>query len=140
MAEKKTGTYLTREESFIYDKEPKFPLEATSNAALIGYPTKGLSFVESRRGQVTRISKSGVIIDFMVDAAVPENVTLDIPDARIVKIGCVKVSERRNRLGDSRLSVTLRFLRLLTDREIENIKKHSTLSKGVQSRQPNVVM
>ncbi|MCZ7862798.1 hypothetical protein O9X98_15590 [Agrobacterium salinitolerans] len=138
MAEKKTGTYLTREESFMYDKEPKFPLEATSNAGTIRYPTKALSGVEGRRGQITRISKAGAIMDFLLDAQIPENVTLDIPDGKIEKIGCLKVGERRNRMGDSKLSITLRFLRTLTDKELEGIKRHSLLSG--QNRRPNVVL
>lgn len=138
MVAKKTGSYLTREESFMYDKEPKFPLEATNNAARIEYAKKGLSFLESRRCQISRISKSGAIVDFTVDTEVPDSLTLDIPDARIEKIGCVKVNERRNRDGDSKVSVTLRFLRTLTDRELGSIKQHSLLP--TQNRLPNVVM
>jgi hypothetical protein len=140
MVLKKTGSYLAREESFMYDKEPKFPLEATSNAARIEYAKKGLSDLESRRAQITRISKSGAILDFMVDMEIPDSVTLDIPDARITKIGCVKVNERRSRLGDSKVSVTLRFLRMLTDQELGSIRQHSLLPSGTQNRQPNVVM
>lgn len=137
MVEKKTGSYLSREESFMYDKEPKFPLEATNNAARVEYSKNGLTFMESRRGQITRISKAGAIIDFMVDTELPDSVTLDIPDARIEKIGCVKKAEQRNRIGDAKVSVTLRFLRVLTDKEMANIKRYSLLP---QARQPNVVL
>jgi hypothetical protein len=137
MVAKKTGSYLSREESFMYDKEPKFPLEATNNAARVEYSKNGLTFLESRRCQITRISKAGAIIDFMVDTELPDSVTLDIPDARIEKIGCVKKAEQRNRLGDSKVSVTLRFLRVLTDKEMANIKQYSLLP---QARQPNVVL
>jgi hypothetical protein len=136
MVAKKTGSYFSREESFMYDKEPKFPFEATNNAARIEYLKNGLTFLESRRGTITRISKAGAIIEFMVEAEVPDALTLDIPDARIEKIGCVKQGERRNRIGDSKLTVTLRFLRVLTDIEMERIKRYSLLQ---QSRQPSVV-
>ncbi|MDW9481920.1 hypothetical protein GOB57_25045 [Sinorhizobium meliloti] len=140
MVSKQTGSYLSREESFMYDKEPKFPLEATNNAARIEYAKNGLSFLESRRCQITRISKSGAIVEFAVETEVPECATLDIPDARVSKVGCVKLSERRNRLGDNRVSVTLRFLRMLTDKELGSIKQHSLLQNGAQQRQPNVVL
>ncbi|MBY3155329.1 hypothetical protein HFO56_23685 [Rhizobium laguerreae] len=140
MDEKRTGSYLSREESFMYDKEPKFPLEATNNAARVEYLRNGLTFTESRRCKLVRISRAGAIIEFTVDTVLPDSMTLDVPDARIEKIGCVKQSERRTTLGEKGVNVTLRFLRMLTEKELGKIKQNSLLPKGQQQRLPNVVL
>jgi hypothetical protein len=141
MVEKRTGSYMTREESFMYDREPKFPLEATNNAGRVEYMRNGLSFTESRRCTLTRISRASAIIAFPVEAELPGSMTLDIPDARIAKIGCVKQSERKTSMGDVKVMVTLRFLRTLTERELASIKQQSLLSNGQQKkRHPNVVL
>lgn len=138
MVDNKSGSYFTREESFMYDKETKFPLEATSNAARVEYLRNGLTFMESRRCHITRISRSSAIVEFSVDSEVPSEMTLDIPDARVSKVGCVKLSERRSRVGDAKLTVTLRLLRLLTEAELENIKRYG--NTAVSSRRPNVAL
>jgi hypothetical protein len=137
---KRTGSYLSREESFMYDKETKFPLEATNNAARVEYMRNGLTFTESRRCKLSRISRSGAIIEFSVDAALPDAMTLDIPDARIEKIGCVKAGERRTTIGEKSVNVTLRFLRMLSEKELASIKQHSLLPNGQPQRMPNVVL
>jgi hypothetical protein len=125
----------------MYDKEPKFPLEATNNAARVEYLRNGLTFTESRRCKLTRISRAGAIIEFAVETELPDSMTLDIPDARIEKIGCVKHSERRTRMGDGKVNVTLRFLRMLTEKELGRIKQHSVLPNGQpHQRLPNVVL
>jgi len=136
----KTGNYLSREESFMYDREPKFPLLATSNAVRIEYTKTGITFFESRRGTLTRISRSGGIIEFTADHEIPDSFTLDIPDARIEKMGCVKILERRQKLGDCRVSVTFRCLKVLSERDHAKILDHSALPKTPQQRQPNIVM
>lgn len=137
---KRTGSYLSREESVMYDKEPKFPLEATNNAARVEYLRNGLTFAESRRCKLSRISRSGAIIEFAVDSVIPDSMTLDIPDARIEKIGCVKQSERCTTIGEKRVTVTLRFLRMLSEKELASIKQHSLLPNGQPQRMPNVVL
>jgi hypothetical protein len=135
----KTGTYLGREESHMYDKEPKFPLEATANAARIEYTLRGLSHLEGRRCNLTRISKSSAMVEFATDHPVADQVFLSIPDARIERIGCVKVNEMRNRISENKVTVTLRFLTLLDDRQLGAILSHSSIAMP-GPRMPNIVL
>ena len=123
------GSYFSREESFMYDKEPKFPMEATHNAARVEYTRNGLTHLESRRCTLVRISVSSAMIEFQTDGQVADQMNLDIPDARIEKLGCMKVRESKSRMSGDKVTVTLRFLRMLTDRELQSVLKHSLLEK-----------
>lgn len=129
-------SYLSREESHMYDKEPQYPLEATSNAAVVEYTLNGLTHLESRRCTLVRISKSSAHIEFTTEGRVADQMTLAIPDARIERLGCVKVREHQSRLSGNKVTVILRFLRLLSDQELASIMKYS-IARG-DSRRPNI--
>lgn len=112
--------YLNREESFMYDREAKFPLQETRNAARIEYTEKGVMHMAARRCDILKISKSTAILGLLTQFYVPRQFYLDIPDARITKIGCVLIRT----YADNRIEA--RFLRLLTDKELNRIFVYST--------------
>lgn len=113
-------TYLNDEESFMYDREGRFPMQETRNAARIEYTEKGVMHMAARRCDILAISKSAAILGLMTQYHVPRQFYLDIPDARITKIGCVLMKI----LPKNRIEV--RFLRLLEDREMNRIFVYST--------------
>jgi hypothetical protein len=124
-------SYMNKTESQIYDKEPNYPLRPTMNAGRIEYQLRGMTHLESRRCSISRISESSAIVEFSVESEhVPSQCSLDIPDARINKIGCVLVNQRSK-------CATYRFLRLLTKQELEAILANSTSREGPK---PNVVL
>lgn len=125
----KNGSYLSREESFMYDKEPKFPLEATNNGARVEYTLNGLSHTESRRCTLLRISRSSAMVEFETDGRVADQLNLAIPDARLEKIGCVKVAEQKSRMSGSKVTVTLRFLKLLEEKDVAKVLALSSLER-----------
>ena len=87
-ASAKTGNYLNREESFMYDREARFPMEDTMNAARIEYTEKGVMHLTARRCDVLKISMSSAVLGIITMFDLPRQFYLDIPDARITKIGC----------------------------------------------------
>jgi hypothetical protein len=131
---------LRREESFMYDREPKFPLHAADNSVRLEYTLRGLTHVESRRGRLIRISRSCAMIELQTGSAVAAEVNLQIPDARLDKIGCVKTVEKRGTINPDMVIVTLRFLRTLSDKEVQRVLDQSIGAKEAARRMPNIVM
>ena len=112
--------YLQREESFMYDREARFPMEDTMNAARIEYTEKGVMHMAARRCDVIKISMSGAIIGLLTQYNLPKQFYLDIPDARITKVGCLLMKAFANNTAE------IRFLRLLTKKELDRIFVFST--------------
>ena len=109
------ANYLKREESFMYDREARFPMEDTMNAARIEYTEKGVMHMAARRCDVIRISVSGAVIGLLTQYNLPQQFYLDIPDARITKIGCLLMKVFANNTAE------VRFLRLLNQKELDRI-------------------
>ena len=114
------GSYLSGEESFMYDREPRFPMVDTLNSARIEYTLNGMTHMESRRVTIIRISKSQAVVGVLTQYQLPTEFYLDLPDARIVKIGCKLMRTNMNN------TIEVRFLRLLTDKEMNRIFVYST--------------
>ena len=113
-------TYLSREESFMYDREANFPMEDTCNEARIEYTENGMLNLSSRRCQLLKISKSSAILAMPTQFKLPQNFYLDIPSARISMIGCLLKRVHANNV------VEARFLRLMTERDLNRIFVYST--------------
>ena len=113
-------TYFSKEESFMYDREGRFTMEDTMNAARIEYTEKAVMNMASRRCDVIKISPSEAILAFIIHQNLPSQFYLDIPDARITKIGCVLMKANADN------TVQVRFLRLLNQREMNRIFFFST--------------
>lgn len=114
------NNYLQREESFMYDRETRFRMEDTMNAARIEYTEKGVMHMASRRCDMVRVSRSGAILALMTKYTLPQQFYLDLPDARITKVGCLLMKTFPNN------TVECRFLRLLTQKELDRIFVFST--------------
>lgn len=119
-ASAKTGNYLNREESFMYDREARFPMEDTMNAARIEYTEKGVMHLTARRCDVLKISMSSAVLGIVTLFDLPRQFYLDIPDARITKIGCTLMKTFINNTAE------VRFLRLLSQKELDRIFVFST--------------
>lgn len=104
----------------MYDREGRFKMEDTMNAARIEYTEKAVMNMASRRCDVVRISRSEAILAFITQCNLPGEFYLDIPDARINKIGCVLMKTNANN------TVQVRFLRLLNQKEMDRIFVFST--------------
>lgn len=81
--------FLNKEESFMYDREGRYKMQDTMNAARIEYTEKGVMHLASRRCDIVKISMSGAILAILTQYNLPKQFYLDIPDARINKVGCV---------------------------------------------------
>ena len=114
------SNYLQREESFLYDREARFPMEDTMNAARIEYTEKGVMHMAARRCDVIKISISGAILGLLTQYNLPQQFYLDLPDARITKVGCLLMKTFANNTAE------VRFLRLLTKKELDRIFVFST--------------
>lgn len=114
------ATYLRDQESFMYDREPRFPMVDTVNAARIEYAENGMTHLASRRCDIIKISKSTAILALLTQYKLPTECYLDLPDARIRKIGCKVMKVNLNN------TVEVRFLRLLDDKELNRIFVYST--------------
>lgn len=112
--------FLNKEESFMYDRETRFRWEDTMNAARIEYTEKGVLHMASRRCHVLRISMSGAVLGVLTQYKLPEQFYLDIPDARISKIGCLLMKSFVNN------TVEVRFLRLLSQKDLDRVFIFST--------------
>lgn len=112
--------YLSREESFMYDREPGFEMVPTMNAARIEYTEKGLMHMASRRCDLIQISRSSAILSLLTQYKLPEECYLDLPDARIRKVGCKVMKINPNN------TILVRFLRILNDKELNRIFVFST--------------
>jgi hypothetical protein len=103
--------FLKKEESFMYDRENRYRMEDTMNAGRLEYTENGMSHMAARRCDVIRISLSGAVVALVTQVNLPKQFYLDIPDARISKVGAV---------------LMIRFLRLLTQKELDRIFVFST--------------
>jgi hypothetical protein len=112
--------YLQREESFMYDREARFAMEDTMNAARIEYTEKGVMHMAARRCDVIKISMSGAVLGLLTQYNLPQQFYLDLPDARITKVGCLLMKAFANNTAE------VRFLRLLTKKELDRIFVFST--------------
>ncbi|ACM35561.1 MULTISPECIES: hypothetical protein [Rhizobium/Agrobacterium group] len=114
------SNYLRREESFMYDREGRFRMEDTMNSGRLEYTEKGMSHMASRRCDIIRISQSGAVISLLTQFNLPKQFYLDIPDARINKVGGLLMKTFPNNTAE------IRFLRLLTQKELDRIFVFST--------------
>ena len=112
--------FLNKEESFMYDREVRYKMEDTMNAARIEYTEKGVMNLASRRCDIVRISQSSAILAILTQYNLPKQFYLDIPDARITKVGCILMKIFPNN------TIEVRFLRLLSDKEMNKIFVYST--------------
>ena len=104
----------------MYDREARFKMEDTMNAARIEYTEKAVMNMASRRCDLVRISQSEAILALLTQYNLPQQFYLDLPDARINKIGCVLLRVHPNN------TIHVRFLKLLTQKEIDRIFVFST--------------
>ena len=112
--------FLNKEESFMYDREGRYKMQDTMNAARIEYTEKGVMHLASRRCDIVRISMSGAILAILTQYNLPKQFYLDIPDARINKVGCVLMKVFPNN------TIEVRFLSLLGDKDMNKIFVYST--------------
>lgn len=115
--------FLTKEESFMYDKEQRFPMEDTLNAARIEFTEKGVMHLAARRCDLLKISRSGAVIGINTEFTLPKQFYLDVPDARIARFGCVLMKALINNLAE------VRFLRLMSEKELDKVFVYSTHPK-----------
>ena len=104
----------------MYDREARYRMEETMNAARIEYTEKGVTHMASRRCDIFRISKSGAGLAILTQFNLPRQFYLDIPDARIVKVGCVLMKVFANN------TVEVRFLSLISEKDMNKIFVYST--------------
>jgi len=104
----------------MYDREKRFAMEDTMNAARIEYTEKGVMNMAARRCDVLRISMSGALLGIITQFHIPQQFYLDIPDARISKVGCLLMRTNSNN------TIEVRFLRLMTQKELDRIFIFST--------------
>jgi len=112
--------FLNKEESFMYDREQRFKMEDTMNAGRIEYTEKAILNMAQRRCDVLQISQSGAVLGLLTQYNLPKQFYLDIPDARINKVGCLLMRINMNN------TIDVRFLRMLTDKELNRIFVFST--------------
>lgn len=113
-------SYMSREESYMYDREGRDPLVDTMNAARIEYTEKAVMHLASRRCDLIKISPSAAVLAINVSFAVPKSFYLDIPDARINRVGCVLMKMHTN------IIIEARFLSRMSDRDLNRIFAFST--------------
>lgn len=113
-------SYMSREESYMYDREGRDPLVDTMNAARIEYTEKAVMHLASRRCDLIKISPSAAVLAINVSFAVPKSFYLDIPDARINRVGCVLMKMHTNNI------IEARFLSRMSDRDLNRIFAFST--------------
>jgi hypothetical protein len=115
--------FLTKEESFMYDKEQRFPMEDTMNAARIEFTEKGVMHLAARRCDLVKISRSEAIIGINTEFTLPKQFYLDVPDARISRVGCMLMKVLASNVAQ------VRFLRLMDEKELDRIFVYSTHPK-----------
>lgn len=104
----------------MYDREARYRMEDTMNAARLEYTEKGVMNLASRRCDIIRISQSSAVLSLLTQYNLPREFYLDLPDARITKIGCILMKVFANN------TVEVRFLRLLTQKELDKVFVYST--------------
>jgi len=115
--------YLSKEESFMYDREKRFAMEETMNAARIEYTEKVVMNLAARRCDLVAISKSGAILAINTKFNLPKQFYLDVPDAKVNRVGCTLMRVNANN------TVEVRFLSLMSDRDLDRIFVYSTHPK-----------
>lgn len=104
----------------MYDREARFKMQDTMNAARIEYTEKGVMNMAQRRCDVLQIAQSGAVLGILTQYNLPQQFYLDIPDARITKVGCLLMRTNSNN------TIQVRFLRLMTEKELNRIFVFST--------------
>ncbi|OCW56458.1 hypothetical protein AWJ14_18810 [Hoeflea olei] len=99
----------------MYDRESRFPMQETLNHARIEYTEKGVMHMAARRCVIRAISPSGAILALATQFTIPRQFCLDVPEARIGRIGCVLM---RINVNDT---IEVRFLRLVSDADLNRI-------------------
>jgi hypothetical protein len=113
-------SYMSKEESQMYDREGRDPLVDTTNAARIEYTEKAVMHLASRRCDLIKISPTAAVLAINVSFAVPKSFYLDIPDARINRVGCLLMKTHPNNI------IEVRFLSRMSDRDLNRIFAFST--------------
>jgi hypothetical protein len=113
-------TYMSKEESFMYDREGRLPLVDTMNAARIEYTEKAVMHLASRRCDLIKISPTAAVLVINTSFNVPKSFYLDIPDARINRVGCVLMKMHATNI------IEARFLSRMSDRDLNRIFAFST--------------
>lgn len=116
-------TYLSKEESFMYDREKRFPMEETMNAARIEYTEKVVMNLAARRCDLVAISQSGAIIAINIKFNLPKQFYLDVPDAKVSRVGCTLMRINANN------TIEVRFLSMMSERDLDRIFVYSTHPK-----------
>ena len=104
----------------MYDRENRYRMEDTMNAGRLEYTENAMTHMAAPRCDVVRISMSGAIISLITQVNLPKQFYFDIPDARINKIGSILLKTFSNNTAE------IRFLRLLTQKELDRIFVFST--------------
>lgn len=115
--------YLSKEESFMYDREKRFPMEETMNAARIEFTEKGVTHMAARRCDLLQISRSSALIGINTQFNLPKQFYLDVPDARISRVGCILMKAFANNTAE------IRFLSLMSEKDLDRIFVYSTHPK-----------
>lgn len=113
-------SYMSKEESFMYDREGRLPLVDTMNAARIEYTEKAVMHLASRRCDLIKISPTAAVLVINTSFSVPRSFYLDIPDARINRVGCVLMKMHATNI------IEARFLSRMSDRDLNRIFAFST--------------
>jgi hypothetical protein len=103
----------------MYDRETRFTMEETLNHARIEFTEKGVMHMASRRCTIIAISRSTAILGILTQFKIPDQFCIDVPEARIDRIGCVL-----NRVNANN-TIEARFLRLLSERDLNRIFVYS---------------
>jgi len=104
----------------MYDREGRVPMVDTMNAARIEYTEKAVMHLASRRCDLIKISPRGGVLVINTEFTVPRAFYLDIPDARINRVGCVLMKVHPNNI------IETRFLSPISDRDLNRIFAFST--------------
>ncbi|MDO9418276.1 hypothetical protein [Pararhizobium sp.] len=112
--------YLSKEESFMYDREANFKMHETRNEARIQYTENGVQNLSSRRCEVLHISRSGAVLGIVTQFKLPPNFYLEIPSARIGLIGAVLKKVHASN------TIEIRFLTLISDKDLNKVFVFST--------------
>lgn len=107
----------------MYDREKRFPMEETMNAARIEYAEKGVTHLAARRCDLLQISRSGAVIGINIQFTLPKQFYLDVPDARISRVGCLLMKVFATNTAE------IRFLSLMSEKDLDRIFVYSTHPK-----------
>ncbi|WP_280773086.1 hypothetical protein [Rhizobium sp. SG_E_25_P2] len=107
----------------MYDREHRFPMEETMNAARLEYTEKGVMHMAARRCDLIMIGTSGAVLALNTKFSLPEQFYLDVPDAKISRVGCLMMRVYANN------TVQVRFLSMMPQKDIDRIFVYSTHPK-----------